>query len=1118
MAGDFSAMAGPPSHPSLTPAWAASGLAPYDAAEELRAVAGGRGLASGRGPSGRGSEPGADGEYPRGDDFDGAITLALRGGARVEGGNPYWGVDRGGNGGGAESKGMRDGSGGRDGARVSGRKRGRGAGGGAVTASDQLGRLVDAGGGQGVGVGDRADGDVSASSARLRPDGARLTASLDRSRVWSSKPTWERAADKLSAAVDAAEALARRSRHAPTVSPRATAYPRTYGSAGSHGRGRCPLRGPEGGWAAAAGPGGAWETRPVAAVLLITYDRAAYLRRSLDGLLSAREREAQRLRDKARAGGEGGRAGAVTELVERGADVGAGGDGDGADAGAELREGSAALSAYAAAGRTPTSIASAWPIFVSQDGNDPRVMAEVWRRRAHVSYLQHVRQPGAEPPELDLGTPFEAGEDPKEAETREAGRLDPGEEGWTDDEDEEAPDGDSDGAEAAEAAGAGKRSGRRGSGKKAGKGRRSKSDQGWKLWGKKKKNKKKKNKGDGAGRKAGPGGAGRRSLAGADLEEPTPASGAFLRRRLAGAPPEEPTPASGAAVRRHSRLDPSRRQSMNARRSDARLAEPLAAFGVDEDEGRRTVLVEEPGASQGTAQSGARNAQDGAQGGARNLHDDARANATATAATAARLRDGGDRGAGADGGLAAVEGSDSSAGGARAGASRPPPPPPPPPRRLRVPNGSVARSRVMAGVIRRRAAVREVYGAIASHYGAALRALFDCAGFERVLVVEDDMDFARDFFSYFAFSARALDLDGSLLAASAWHDHGQARFGGDPRVVARTDFFPGLGWMARREVWQERLEGAWPEAYWDDWLRSRSVRGDGQFLRPEVCRTYTFGEHGSSGGQYYERFLEPIVLNETPIDWDERDPREVADAERYARAFAAALAHAPVARSAAEAWAAGGAVVLRYPDKATYLRYAAQLGLMTDWRDAVPRASYRGVITVRNPQGHRVFVAPEPGLDLRAAEAQWAEQQTRAKRRAAPGGGGEVAGAQRGGSDGAGRGAVAGVRTERDGARTTTRTAAHTVTHVAQGAAAATAGTGRGEGAAAGDRGGASEAHVLTQERRAALKARAARSKEALKRRFDRVEAKKGEQEHREAVGRFDANRASQAAGLGTED
>lgn len=50
------------------------------------------------------------------------------------------------------------------------------------------------------------------------------------------------------------------------------------------------------------------------------------------------------------------------------------------------------------------------------------------------------------------------------------------------------------------------------------------------------------------------------------------------------------------------------------------------------------------------------------------------------------------------------------------------------------------------------------------------------------------------------------------------------------------------------------LEGLWclnsiffdyAFTYWDDWLRLKENHKGRQFIRPEVCRTYNFGEHVS---------------------------------------------------------------------------------------------------------------------------------------------------------------------------------------------------------------------------------------------------------------------------------
>ena len=36
--------------------------------------------------------------------------------------------------------------------------------------------------------------------------------------------------------------------------------------------------------------------------------------------------------------------------------------------------------------------------------------------------------------------------------------------------------------------------------------------------------------------------------------------------------------------------------------------------------------------------------------------------------------------------------------------------------------------------------------------------------------------------------------------------------------VVRSDFFPGLGWMMNRQLWNE-IGATWPTGYWDDWIR-----------------------------------------------------------------------------------------------------------------------------------------------------------------------------------------------------------------------------------------------------------------------------------------------------------
>ena len=125
------------------------------------------------------------------------------------------------------------------------------------------------------------------------------------------------------------------------------------------------------------------------------------------------------------------------------------------------------------------------------------------------------------------------------------------------------------------------------------------------------------------------------------------------------------------------------------------------------------------------------------------------------------------------------------------------------------------------------------YYALAQHFGWALGRLFSERAHQHVIILEDDLEIAPDFFDYFSATEPILDTDETLLGVSAYNDLGQPQLVHDPRAVYRSDFFPGLGWMLNSHAWEE-LGPKWPEAFWDDWLREPPQRKGRHFLRPEV--------------------------------------------------------------------------------------------------------------------------------------------------------------------------------------------------------------------------------------------------------------------------------------------
>jgi GNT-I family len=303
------------------------------------------------------------------------------------------------------------------------------------------------------------------------------------------------------------------------------------------------------------------------------------------------------------------------------------------------------------------------------------------------------------------------------------------------------------------------------------------------------------------------------------------------------------------------------------------------------------------------------------------------------------------------------------------------------------------------------------YAGIARHFGFILNKAFgtspgDAAPislgpslsvpyFEQVILLEEDLEVAPDFFHYFAATLPLLRDPGErLLAVSAWADNGAARFVSDPLVLHRSDFFPGLGWMITRRTWMANdghLRRTWPLSFWDDWLRDPPQRRGRMCIRPEISRTFTFGENGVSKGQFFREHLSTIKLNDVPVDWlGDPDARKVIaglQRERFDPAFAEQVRRAVVLPSwhdvtqfirqhdkRAEASAEPQApleVALQYATVPEFTRLAATIGIMGDEKAGIPRTAYHGVVTVRQGR-HTVFVYNPRGLPKEpGADGRW---------------------------------------------------------------------------------------------------------------------------------------------------
>jgi len=272
---------------------------------------------------------------------------------------------------------------------------------------------------------------------------------------------------------------------------------------------------------------------------------------------------------------------------------------------------------------------------------------------------------------------------------------------------------------------------------------------------------------------------------------------------------------------------------------------------------------------------------------------------------------------------------------------------------------------------------RNAYQALAVHYGWALRQILGERGVvetrfgvpppRRVLILEEDLHVAPDFFQYFKATAPLLDQDemkkngndvSSLFAVSAFNDNGYEDRVKDAARIVRSDFFPGLGWMMTRKLWLDELQDKWPDGYWDDWLRDPNQRRGRHVLRPEISRTYHFGVKGGASGNQFGGRLSKILLNLHPVDWEAQD-LSYLELTKYDQNYWNGINSAVPATSLGDALdkVRNGDTRLEY-DKKEFPDLAMRLNLMDDEKAGIFRTAYRGVVETRPYGEHMLLLIP----------------------------------------------------------------------------------------------------------------------------------------------------------------
>jgi len=244
------------------------------------------------------------------------------------------------------------------------------------------------------------------------------------------------------------------------------------------------------------------------------------------------------------------------------------------------------------------------------------------------------------------------------------------------------------------------------------------------------------------------------------------------------------------------------------------------------------------------------------------------------------------------------------------------------------------------------------YYKIARHYKWALDQIFMKHKFQTVILNEDDLSLSPDFLSYFEAMQKVLSNDSSLFCVSAWNDNGKKNLIDTKAFdkVHRSDFFPGLGWMMQRSLWLE-MRKKWPVGFWDDWIREPVNRKNRACLRPEISRTELSRQESKKGvsmGQFFDKFLRLIEMNNEPVKWTKIDTsylkKENYDAEFLNNVYN--LSH-EISFSdfiKRQKNSKNDKFLIIYSSQSEFVKYANHFGLMNDFKANVPRTAYLGIV------------------------------------------------------------------------------------------------------------------------------------------------------------------------------
>lgn len=262
------------------------------------------------------------------------------------------------------------------------------------------------------------------------------------------------------------------------------------------------------------------------------------------------------------------------------------------------------------------------------------------------------------------------------------------------------------------------------------------------------------------------------------------------------------------------------------------------------------------------------------------------------------------------------------------------------------------------------------YYYISRHYKLALSHIFSEKPYSTVIITEDDLDIAPDFFSYFSNTRYLLEKDPTLYCVSAWNDNGKLEHidWNANTTLYRSDFFPGLGWMMTRKLWNE-LVSTWPAGFWDDWMREPAQRKGRQCIRPEISRTgmMAHGKKGVSKGQFFKSHLSKIKVNNRSVDFAHVNLDYLLP-ENFKKKMELDLGESLVGNITeiiSDAWIPekeNMKIKIMYSGNDDFVDMAINLGIMKEFKAGVPRTAYNGIVTCFYKKTRLFLVPSDSGM------------------------------------------------------------------------------------------------------------------------------------------------------------